>query len=49
LDQARLDSLRWPIGIALALLIVIAVNVAFVYIAVRGADEVAPSYVTEPR
>jgi hypothetical protein len=49
LNPARLDSLRWPVGIALALLIVIAVNVVFVYVAVRGADEVAPSYVIEPR
>jgi hypothetical protein len=34
----------WPIGITLALLVVVAVNVAFIAIAVGGADEVAESY-----
>jgi hypothetical protein len=32
----------WIIGIALA--VVLAVNAAFIYIAVTGADPVAPSY-----
>jgi hypothetical protein len=39
----------WPIGITLALLVVVAVNVAFVAIAVGGADEVAESYETGER
>ncbi len=34
----------WPIGITLALLVVVAVNVAFIVVAVQGADEVAESY-----
>ena len=29
----------WPIGITIALLLVVAVNVAFIVIAVRGQDE----------
>jgi hypothetical protein len=31
------------------LLLMILVNLAFIFIAVRGADEVVPSYQTEPR
>jgi len=37
----------WIIGIALA--VVLAVNAAFIYIAVSGADAVAPSYNSEQR
>jgi hypothetical protein len=39
----------WPIGITLALLVVVAVNVAFIVVAVQGADEVAASYETGER
>ncbi len=39
----------WPLGIAIALLIVIAVNVTFIVIAVRGQDEIAQSYVEGER
>lgn len=39
----------WPVGITLALLLVIAVNVGFIVVAVRGADEVVESYNTEER
>lgn len=39
----------WPIAITVGLLLVIFVNVAFIYIAVSGADEVVPSYATEER
>lgn len=39
----------WPLGIALGLAIVIAVNAAFIYLAFSGADEVVPSYNTEAR
>lgn len=39
----------WPIAITVGLLVVIFVNVAFIYIAVSGADEVVPSYATEER
>jgi hypothetical protein len=39
----------WPIGITVALLIVVAVNVAFIVIAIEGADPVAESYDTGER
>ncbi len=34
----------WPALIVLGLVIVLAVNAVFIYIAVTGADEVVPSY-----
>jgi hypothetical protein len=34
----------WPIGITVWLLIVVLVNIAFIVIAVGGADPVAESY-----
>jgi len=39
----------WPWIIAVALAVVLAVNGAFIYIAVTGADPVAPSYNTGER
>ena len=45
----RRDQLLWPIAIIVGFLVVIAVNVAFAYIAVSGADDVAPSYYSESR
>ena len=39
----------WPLAIIVALLITAAVNAAFIYIAVTGADDVVPSYFTEER
>jgi hypothetical protein len=42
-------SRLWPIAITVGLIFVILVNLAFIYIAVTGADEVMPSYFTEPR
>ena len=39
----------WPIAIVVGLVIVILVNVLFIYVAVSGADAVVPSYNTEPR
>ncbi len=39
----------WPVGIALGLFLVIAVNVGFIVVAVSGADEVVESYNTEER
>ena len=47
--ELREGSLRWPLGIALGLLVVVLVNAAFAYVAITGADEVAPSYQTEQR
>jgi len=39
----------WPVAIIVALLIVVAVNMAYIWVAVSGADDVVPSYVTEDR
>jgi len=39
----------WPVGLTLALLFVVLVNAAFIYVAVSGADEVVESYETEER
>jgi hypothetical protein len=39
----------WPVLIAIGMALVILVNGIFIYIAVRGADEVVPSYNTEER
>jgi flagellar basal body-associated protein FliL len=39
----------WPIAIIVGLVIVVLVNALFIYIAVSGADDVVPSYNTEPR
>jgi hypothetical protein len=35
--------------IVLGFLLVVAVNVLFIYIAVTGSDPVVPSYTAEPR
>lgn len=50
--EPPVDSERawlWPLAITLGLALVIAVNVAFIVIAVRGADAVAESYHSEAR
>jgi hypothetical protein len=39
----------WPWIIGIALAVVLAVNAAFIYIAVTGADSVVPSYNTGER
>jgi hypothetical protein len=39
----------WPVALAIALAVVLVVNGIFIYIAVTGADEVAPSYVEGER
>jgi hypothetical protein len=39
----------WPAAIVVGLLLVVAVNVGFAVVAVRGADEIVESYVTEER
>ena len=51
-QQAPADKARpwlWPLLIIFGAIVVIGVNVAFIYIAVSGADEVVPSYATEER
>jgi hypothetical protein len=42
-------ELSWPVAIVVALALVVAVNVIFIYVAVSGADDVAPSYVSGER
>jgi len=39
----------WPVLIIGGLILVVLVNAIFIYIAVSGADDVVPSYVTEER
>jgi hypothetical protein len=39
----------WPVLITVGLLLVVLVNVLFIYIAVKGADGVDPSYFSEER
>ncbi|MFC1661578.1 hypothetical protein ACFL3S_09030 [Gemmatimonadota bacterium] len=39
----------WPVIIVAGLLAVAVVNGIFIYIAISGADDVVPSYVTEER
>ena len=54
-DDARGDApgaaraWLWPLAITLGLALVIAVNAAFIVIAVTGADEVVESYRVEER
>ena len=46
--DAKEDNL-WPILITILMVVVIAVNAAFIYIAVSGADDVDPAYVQGER
>ena len=39
----------WPVGIIVAFVLVVAVNVGFIVVAVQGADEIVESYTTEER
>jgi anti-sigma-K factor RskA len=39
----------WLVGIIIAIVVVVAINVAFIVIAVRGSDPVVPSYSEESR
>ena len=48
-SEPRSGSRLWPVLITLGLLFVILVNAVFIYIAVKGADDVVPSYHTEER
>ena len=41
--------MRWPIGIAVGLGIVVLVDLAFAWVAVTGADTISPSYEAERR
>lgn len=41
--------MRWPVGVALSLFVVVALQIAFAVVAVRNADPVDPSYAAERR
>lgn len=41
--------MRWIVGIVIGLAIVVAVNVAFIVVAVQGADSIDPTYDLERR
>ncbi len=43
-ESTKTQSLAWPIGIAVGLAIVVAVNIGFVIVAVGGADPIASAY-----
>lgn len=47
--SSRPEDRVWPWAITIGLLVVIAVNAVFAYVAIRGADSVVPSYATETR
>ncbi len=40
---------RWPVGLIIGLVIVVLVNLAFIFIVVSDADDVVSSYSTEER
>jgi hypothetical protein len=42
-------SRLWPMIITVGLILVVVVNAVFIYVAVKGADAVVPSYNTEER
>jgi hypothetical protein len=47
-EQERRRS-PWVVGIVVGLVIVVLVNAGFIYVAVKGADPVVPSYRFEER
>lgn len=44
MDAERRRPPLWPWILGIALALVVLVNVLFIWIAVKGADDVAPSY-----
>ncbi len=48
-DSADQGDFRWPVRIIIGLVIVVLVNLAFIFIAVSDADDVVSSYSTEER
>lgn len=44
-----LDRSIWPAALVIGMLIVILMNIAFIWIAVSGEDPVVDTYQTEPR
>lgn len=49
LTPKRPDAKPWVIGIIIGLALVAIANAVFIYVAVKGADPVVPSYIAEPR
>jgi hypothetical protein len=49
LASERRGDLRWPVAIAIGLFLVILVELAFIYVAVSGKDEIVPTYRSERR
>jgi hypothetical protein len=45
--QARKSP--WVVGIIIAFVVIALVNAGFIYVAVKGADQVVPSYHAEQR
>lgn len=43
------DRSIWPAALVVGMLIVILMNIAFIWIAVSGQDQVVDTYQTEPR
>jgi hypothetical protein len=39
----------WVYGIVIGFVLVVLVNAGFIYVAVKGADQVVPSYIAEER
>lgn len=39
----------WVIGIIISFVIVVLVNVGFIYVAVKGMDRIDPTYISEGR
>ncbi|MCK5650847.1 MAG: hypothetical protein KAJ42_05710 [Gemmatimonadetes bacterium] len=48
-ETTNQGDFRWPVGIIIGLVIVVLVNLAFIFIAVSDADDVVSSYSTEER
>lgn len=48
-DVARGGRSPWVVGIIIGFVIMVLVNIAFITIAVKGADTVVPSYETAER
>ncbi|HSJ08568.1 MAG TPA: hypothetical protein VK928_01615 [Longimicrobiales bacterium] len=39
----------WVVGIVIGFIVMVLVNIGFIYVAVSGADAIVPSYSTEHR
>lgn len=48
-DPSGLDRRIWPAALIVGMLIVILMNIAFIWIAVSGQDQIVDTYQTEPR